>query len=74
MPTLRTSTEEMKPSLEGETCSDRTESTMSSDDSDRLSTDSTLAEELEDSDESDLRGDFMVPRKCDMARPASTIL
>jgi hypothetical protein len=64
----------MKPSLEEETRSNRTESLMSSDDSDRLSTDSTLADESEDSDRSDLRGGFMVPRKCDMARSASTML
>jgi hypothetical protein len=64
----------MKPSMEEETRSDRTESTMSSDDSARVSTDSTLVDEPKDSDKSDLRGGFMIPRKCDMARPASTML
>ena len=54
--------------MEEETRSDRTESTISSDDSARSSTCSTLVNEPEDSDKRDLRGGFMIPRKFDMAR------
>jgi hypothetical protein len=61
----------MRPSMEEDTFSDRIESF---DDSARLSTCSTLAGELKDSDESDSRGGFMVPRKCDVSRPALTML
>lgn len=64
----------MRPSIEEETRSDRTESTVSFDDSSRLSNCLTLAGELKGPDESDLRSGFMVPRKCDMAIPASTKL
>lgn len=64
----------MTSSMEDEIRSGRTESTMSSTDSDRLSTCPTLADDLKYSDESDLPGGFIVPRKCDMARPASTML
>lgn len=55
----------MRPSMEEETRSDGTQSTMSFDDSARLSECSTLADEAEDSGKLDLRGGFMVPRKCD---------
>jgi hypothetical protein len=57
--------------MEEDTLSDRIESF---DDSARFSTCSTLAGELKDSDESDSRGGFMVPRKCDVSRPALTML
>lgn len=57
--------------MEEETRSDSTESTMSHDDSARLSTCSTLAGEVENSGKPDMRGGFMVPCKSDMAKLAS---
>lgn len=60
--------------IEDKTHSDGAESTMSSDDSARLSNCSTLAEEIKDSGKSDSRGGFKVPRKCDTAKITSTVL